>query len=103
MEALLPIIIQLISGGVGGNIVGGLLKNLSLGTTGNTVAGGIGGLIGGYLTQILGAGGAEAVANAAAASGLDLGSLISQVAGGGVGGLILTAIIGAIKNSMART
>lgn len=62
-----------------------------------------GGLVGGYLTQYLGAGGAQLVANAASSSGLDLGSIIGNVAGGGVGGLILTAIVGAIKNALAKS
>jgi hypothetical protein len=35
MESLLPIIIQLISGAVGGNVAGSLMKNLSLGTIGS--------------------------------------------------------------------
>ena len=32
MESLLPLIVQLISGAVRGNIAGSLMKNLSLGT-----------------------------------------------------------------------
>ena len=32
-------IVSLITGGVGGNIAGALLKNLSLGVLGNTIAG----------------------------------------------------------------
>lgn len=42
MEGILPIIIQLISGAAGGNIAGSLMKNLSLGTIGNSLAGIIG-------------------------------------------------------------
>ena len=37
-------------------------------------------------------------AAATATSGLDIGSIISSLIGGGAGGAILTAIIGAIKN-----
>ena len=37
------LIIQLVSGAVGGNIGGAIFKNLSLGTTGNSIAGIIGG------------------------------------------------------------
>ena len=36
-------IVSLITGGVGGNIAGALLKNLSLGVLGNTIAGLLGG------------------------------------------------------------
>jgi uncharacterized membrane protein YeaQ/YmgE (transglycosylase-associated protein family) len=35
----MPILIQLISGGVGGNIAGALLKRFNLGPIGNTIAG----------------------------------------------------------------
>ena len=38
----LPLIIQLITGAVGGNVAGSLMKNLSLGTLWNSVAGIIG-------------------------------------------------------------
>jgi hypothetical protein len=39
------------------------------------------------------------LANTAAAP--DIGSIIGQVAGGGVAGAVLTAIVGAIKNKAA--
>ena len=39
------LIIQLVSGAVGGNIGGALHKNVSLGTTGNSIAGIIGGIV----------------------------------------------------------
>lgn len=91
----LPLIIQLISGALGGNVAGSLLKNLSLGTLGNAVAGIIGGGIGG---QIL-----EQVFHTAVAGGaLDPVSIITQVVGSGVSGGILTAIVGAIRNAMAK-
>ena len=35
METLLPLIIQLVSGALGGNVAGSLLKNFSLGTLAN--------------------------------------------------------------------
>lgn len=92
MEALLPIIIQLVSGAAGGNIAGGLLKNLSLGPTGNTVTGGIGGLILGQLLPLLSSPAADSIIN----------GVIGQIAGGGIGGIVLTAIVGAIRKSMAR-
>ena len=40
---MIPLIIQLISGAVGGNIAGALLKNLNLGPIGNSIAGIVGG------------------------------------------------------------
>jgi uncharacterized membrane protein YeaQ/YmgE (transglycosylase-associated protein family) len=43
---MIPLIIQLISGAVGGNIAGAILKNLNLGPIGNSIAGIVGGGIG---------------------------------------------------------
>jgi hypothetical protein len=89
------LLIQLISGAVGGNVAGGLLKNLSLGTVGNSIAGIVGGGIAG---QIL-----EQVFHTAVAGGaLDPVAIITQIVGGGVGGGVLMAIVGAVRNAMAK-
>ena len=86
------LLIQLVGGAAGGNIAGSLLKNSSLGGVGNTVAGGIGGLLGGnILNSALG------VTKVAAASGLDIGTIISQTAGSGVGGGVLMVLVGLLK------
>src|SRR5215510_2972091 len=91
---LLPLIIDLISGAVGGNIAGSALKQYDLGTLGNSIAGIIGGGIGGQiLSMVLGGG-------AAGGGNLDIGSIIAQIAGGGVGGGILMIIIGIIRQAM---
>lgn len=90
MESLLPLIVQLISGAVGGNIAGSLMKNLSLGTLGNSIIGIVGGGLGGQLLSTLGI--------AASGGGMDIGS----IAGGGVGGGVLLAIIGVIKKTIAK-
>jgi hypothetical protein len=91
---IVGIIIQLIAGAAGGNIVGALAKQLDLGPVWNSVAGIVGGGIGGQiLGAVLGGG-------ATAAGGLDVTSIIEQVAAGGVGGGVLMAIIGAVKQAM---
>src|SRR5262245_20309672 len=95
------VIISLISGAVGGNIAGGVLKEQSLGTLGNSIAGIVGGGIGGQILSALGVLGGATAAAGAQASGFDIGSLIGNVAGSGVGGAILMAIVGFIKKSMA--
>lgn len=94
---IVTLIIQLISGAVGGNVAGALLKKLSLGTTGNSIVGILGGGLGGQLLNMLGVGGG------AAAGGLDIGSIVSNVAGGGVGGAVLMAIIGIIRGLMGKS
>ncbi len=93
----LGLIIQLVSGAVGGNLAGGLMKKASLGTVLNSVVGIIGGGLGGQVLGMLGLGGA------AAAGGLDIASIVSQIAGGGIGGGILMAVIGLLKNAMAKS
>jgi len=45
MSGIIGVIISLISGAVGGNIAGGVLKEQSLGTVGNTIAGLVGGAL----------------------------------------------------------
>lgn len=85
MEALMPLIIQLISGAVGGNIIGALAKKISLGFLGNTIAGLVGGGVAGqFLGSMLGGGMAGEIGAAA-----------------GDGG-ILMIIIGLIKGMMAK-
>jgi len=99
MEDYLPLIIQLISGAVGGNLAGSLMKKYSLGTLGNSILGILGGGLGGQLLGMIGLGGAEA---AAASSGMDLSSILGSIAGGGVGGGVIMAIVGFIKNAMSK-
>lgn len=86
------LVIQLVSGAVGGNAAGAAMKKLSLGTVGNSIVGILGGGLGG---QILGALGMDGGGGA-----MDAGSIVSSIAGGGVGGAVLLAIIGAIKGAM---
>ena len=90
------LIISLLSGAAGGNIVGKLLKNLDLGPLGNSIAGIIGGGLGQQILASLGS------ADAAAA-GLDAGAIIQSIAGGGIGGGILMAIVGVIRSMMAKS
>jgi len=97
MESLLPIIIQLVSGAVGGNVAGAVLKNFNLGTLGNSIAGIVGGGVGGQIINaVLGAG---AVSTGA---GMDLNAIISNIAGGGVGGGVLMVIVGIIRKALAK-
>jgi uncharacterized membrane protein YeaQ/YmgE (transglycosylase-associated protein family) len=94
MGNLLPLIIQLVSGAVGGNVAGGLMKQFSLGTLGNSIAGIPGGGIGGQLLGLLGI--------ATGSGGMDIGSIVGSIASGGVGGGVLMAIVGVIKNAMKK-
>ena len=44
-----------------------------------------------------------AVDSAAAAGSMDIGAIVTQVAGGGVGGGVALAVVGAIKNMMGKS
>lgn len=86
-STLMQIVVALISGGVGGNIAGALLKKFSLGPVGNTIVG----LIGGGLGQQL----------LSAAGLLQSTGMIGDIGGSVVGGGILMTIVGLIKNAVA--
>jgi hypothetical protein len=94
---IISLIIEAISGAVGGNVAGAAMKENSLGTLGNSVAGIVGGGLGGTILHAVMGG----TAAAAGGGGMDLSSILTNVAGGGVGGAILMAIVGIIKNKMA--
>ncbi|RYG32097.1 MAG: hypothetical protein EON93_11820 [Burkholderiales bacterium] len=102
MEVLVPLLVQLIAGGAGGNVIGQLAKNLNLGTTGNSIVGAIGGLAGTWLAGMIP--GLDTLVGAAAGTGgLDIGALAGQGATGHVGGGVLTAIAGIIKSATAKS
>jgi uncharacterized membrane protein YeaQ/YmgE (transglycosylase-associated protein family) len=88
------LLVQLISGAIGGNVAGSLLKKLSLGTIGNSIVGILGGGLGAVVLNALGLD--------AGTGGMDVGSVIGSIAGGGVGGGVLMAIVGAIRNAVNK-
>lgn len=94
---IVSLLIQLASGIAGGNIAGSAMKSLSLGALGNSVAGLVGGSLGAaILTSALGPSHVAAMAN------LDPGAIVSQIAGGGVGGGVMMVIVGLLKQIFAR-
>ena len=94
MDQLLPWIIRLAGGAVGGNLVGGIFKNLSLGKLGNSLAGILGGGLGAQLLGMLGMDGA------APSGSMDLGSILGNLGASGAGGGVLMAVIGMVKKAM---
>lgn len=89
----MELIVQIIAGLIGGNAAGAGLKNLSLGTAGNSIAGAVGGGLGGLLTGVL---------TGAPIEGMDMNAIIQSVAGGGIGGAVLTAIAGMLKKALVK-
>ena len=90
------LIVEAVSGAVGGNVAGAAMKEKSLGAVGNSIAGIVGGGLGGTILQsVLGSA-------AAGGGGMDMQSILSNVGGGGVGGAILMVVVALIKNAMAN-
>ena len=88
MESVLgQLIVALISGGVGGNLAGALLKKFSLGPVGNTIVGLIGGGLGEQLLSGTGL--------------LQSTGMMGDIGGSVVGGGILMTVVGLIKNAVA--
>ena len=83
----MELIISLLTGALGGNVAGALLKKFSMGTLWNSVVGILGGGLGGQLLGML---------------GINLGDILGSIAGGGVGGGVLMVVIGLIKNAMSK-
>lgn len=92
---IVSLVISLVTGAVGGNAAGSLMKKYSLGTMGNSLAGILGGGLGGSLLQMLGV-------TAAPSGGLDLQSILGSLASGGVGGGAVMAVIGMVKKAMSK-
>jgi hypothetical protein len=101
MEVIVALIVQLVGGGIGGGAIGRLVKSVDLGTTGNIVVGAIGGVAGTWLATMI-PGLAGIVGGGAAAGSLDIALLLGQGVAGLIGGGILTAIAGLLKNGMAK-
>ena len=90
----LGVIINLISGAVGGNVAGSLMKDKSLGTLGNSAAGILGGGVGGQILNALGF--------SLTQGGTDLSSILSSIGSGGVGGALALLVVALIKGVLGR-
>jgi len=90
MEALLPIIIQVVTGVIGGQAIGAALKQVDMSQVIKIISGGVGGLGGGLL---LGGMGGDAGA---------LSGILGDVVGGGAGGAVLTGIVGMVMKQMGN-
>lgn len=103
---MVSLIIALVSGVIGGNIVGASMPDKNLGFLGNTIAGLVGGGIGDYILKALGIIAAATVApgteGAAAHATPDLTSILASIGAGGVSGGVVTAIVTLIKDAMEK-
>ena len=90
------LLIQLVSGALGGNAAGAVNKDTGLSPIGNTIAGALGGGLGGQILHSL-----FGVGAATAASGMDIGTIVSAFATGGISGGLTALVIGYLKTRMA--
>ena len=95
MATLIPLLIQLLCGGVGGSAAGKALKNIDLSKAASAIIGVIGGVLSGQAVDWLGL--LQSVLGEAGSAG----DLAGQAGVSGIGGAILVAIIGMIKKAMA--
>ena len=89
------LIVNLVSGGIGGNILGAAWKEKTLGALGNTIAGAIGGVAGTYILTAVG------VLNSLGLGDMSIGTLASGAGTSAVSGVVLTAIVGMIKSAIS--
>jgi hypothetical protein len=90
------ILINLVTGALGGVGAGKSSPTFDLGMIGNIISGLVGGGVLGQIVTLL----LPSITAAAQAGNLSIGGVISQAIAGGAGGAILTALIGAIKNKV---
>jgi hypothetical protein len=89
--------LQCLAGLAGGTAVGKFAESFSSGPIGNTIAGVIGGFAGGsWLGPLLTGAATFASGQAVSADGL-----ATDIAGGGVGGILLTLIVGTLRKMLA--
>lgn len=92
----LNLVIQIMAGAVGGNAAASLSRSFNLGPVANSIVGMIGGALGGQILNEILTGGAGVGSPSGA---LELGSLLTQIVGGVVGGSVLTAIAALIRRA----
>ena len=100
MESMLPILLQLIGGGVGGNAAGAAMKEKSLGTIGNSITGIIGGVGGVQLLNLLNN---PFITDLLAGTGAaDPSSLGANAGVAGAGGAALLGVVALAKKFMKK-
>ena len=82
---------EAIAGAIGGWLTGGMLKNLSLGSTANMIVGLLGGIVVGYWLHAMFPG-------LARSDGVSLAGLVGQIVGAVASGGILVAICALVKD-----
>ena len=97
------LIVQLVGGAIGGNLVGGVINRVSLGAIGNTIAGLAGGFgVGQLLPMLLPLLGVDAgpvtETSLITADNLNLDALLTHIGVAAAGGGVATGVLGAIRS-----
>ncbi|HTV70572.1 MAG TPA: hypothetical protein VMF90_18740 [Rhizobiaceae bacterium] len=92
-NAILAIVVQIVTGIIGGQAVGAAIKQAAMAQLPKIISGGVGGVAGAWILDMLAGGGATPGA---------LDGLLGDAVGGVGGGAILTAIVGAVMNAMKK-
>lgn len=95
---LVTLVLQIIGGVAGGNAAGVAMEKINLGPILTTVAGALGGVVGGQIFTVLFPETAGVITG-----NVGLVSIVGHLFAGGIGGAIITAIAGQIRNAMAKS
>lgn len=101
METLIPLLVQMVSGGFGGIVAGKLARNISMGPKGNAISGACGGVLVTFIAGTL-PGLDRFVGSVEGVGRLDTGALLGQGVIGLVSGGIVMVIIGLVHENMMR-
>jgi uncharacterized membrane protein YeaQ/YmgE (transglycosylase-associated protein family) len=102
---ILSLLITLLSGLAGGHAAAAVAPTVDLGKLGNSISGVLGGGLGAYALQALDLLNKSGVLNhgaEAVAPGFDLGALLAHIGSSGIGGALLTFIVGYLRNATQK-
>lgn len=95
------LIVQLMAGILGGSLVGGISKRISLGFLGNSLVGIIG-AFSAYQVGLLSLFGLDFGTMEAYFSGADIGALVNRATEGVFGGALLMTVVGLAKGALVQ-
>lgn len=95
----IPLIVQLIAGIIGGNLIGGMAKRISLGFLGNSLIGIIGAFVA-FQVSLMDRIGLDFGTLGTYVGPYDAGELLNRGAGGVIGGAILMTVFGLVKGAL---
>ncbi len=95
----IPLIVQLVAGVIGGNLIGGIARRISLGFLGNSLIGIIGAFTA-FQVGLMEMAGLDFGTLETYVSQYDAGELLNRGAGGVLGGAIVMTVFGLAKGAL---